>query len=190
MAEMKDLLEEGLIGPIQHLSTFCISQLDTTMSSFSKGVHTGKFVITFNNPLAKLKVSLCQTQKADFDADEFQIARTPTQAKFDPTAAYLLVGCLGGLGRSLALWMVERGARHLVFLSRSGADRAETVALAQELKAAGATPEVVRCDVTCQEAVTSAVKDISRRQKVKGVIHAAMIEGVSAVLKITREDEN
>lgn len=56
MAEMMALMDEGVIGSIQHLSTFCISQLEHAMSSFSKGVHTGKFVITFDNPAAELKV--------------------------------------------------------------------------------------------------------------------------------------
>ncbi|EGX93678.1 polyketide synthase, putative [Cordyceps militaris CM01] len=160
MDEMMALLDQGVVGPIQHLSSFCISQLESTMSSFSKGVHTGKFVITFDDPAAKLKV-----------------AQSAVRAKFDPTAAYLLVGGLGGLGCSLAMWMVERGARHLVFLSRSGADRPEAVSLVQNLKAVGANPEVVRCDVTCKAAVASAVGNISARFKVKGVIHAAMVEG-------------
>jgi len=31
-------------------------------------------------------------------------------------ASYLLVGDLGGIGRAVASWMVEKGARHLVFL--------------------------------------------------------------------------
>ncbi|KAI6777704.1 Beta-ketoacyl synthase [Emericellopsis cladophorae] len=168
MAEMLSLLDHGVIGPVQHLSTFCISQLESAMSSFSKGVHTGKFVITFDNPAAELK-----------------IARSVSRAAFDPTAAYLLVGCLGGLGRSLAAWMVERGARHLVFLSRSGADKPETVALVRDLEAAGAVPEVIRCDVICQKSVTLAVSDISCRTKVKGVIHAAMVEGDALLANAT-----
>ncbi|KAM3427390.1 hypothetical protein MY4824_009476 [Beauveria thailandica] len=160
MDEMMHLVDQGVIGPIQHLSSFCISQLESTMTNFSKGVHTGKFVITFDDPTAKLKV-----------------ARSAVRAKFDPAAAYLLVGGLGGLGRSLAMWMVERGARRLVFLSRSGADRPEAVTLVSDLEAVGASPKVVCCDVTCKEAVASAVSDISFRYQVKGVIHAAMVEG-------------
>ncbi|OAA40092.1 Beta-ketoacyl synthase [Beauveria brongniartii RCEF 3172] len=160
MDEMMHLVDQGVVGPIQHLSSFCISQLEPAMSNFSKGVHTGKFVITFDDPAARLKV-----------------ARSAVRAKFDPAAAYLLVGGLGGLGRSLAMWMVERGARHLVFLSRSGADRPEAVALVKDLEAVGASPKVVCCDVTCKAAVASAVSDISARYQVKGVIHAAMVEG-------------
>lgn len=76
--------------------------------------------------------------------------------------------------------MVERGARHLVFLSRSGADKPETVSLVEELAAAGARPEVLRCDVTDQRGLVSAVQRASSLGQVKGVIHAAMVEGVSS----------
>ncbi len=101
------------------------------------------------------------------------------RARFDPYAAYLLAGALGGLGRSLAAWMVERGARHLVFLSRSGIAKPEAAGTVQELLNAGADPEVIRCDLTDRKALLSAVEKISETRQIKGVIHAAMVEGVS-----------
>ncbi|EED13647.1 polyketide synthase, putative [Talaromyces stipitatus ATCC 10500] len=162
MTEMIKLIHEGVIGPIKHLTTFCISQLDSALSTFSKGLHIGKFVISFNNPAATLK-----------------IARPALRVTFDPNAAYLLVGCLGGLGRSLATWMVERGARHLVFLSRSGANNPEVVSFVEQLVAAGANPEIIRCDVCDKNALISTVGKTSNIRKVKGVIHAAMVEGDS-----------
>ncbi|KAI0483732.1 putative polyketide synthase [Xylaria cf. heliscus] len=165
MAEMTELIDQGVVGPIKHLTTFDISRLESAMSTFSKGLHTGKFVITFHNPASALK------------ADLLKISRPVTRATFDPNAAYLLVGCLGGLGRSLAAWMVERGARHLVFLSRSGADKPETAAIVKELVTAGAAPDIIRCDVTDKTAVVSVVGRISAARQVKGVIHAAMVEG-------------
>lgn len=39
---------------------------------------------------------------------------------FRAEVSYLLVGGLGGLGRSIAMWMVENWAKHLIFLSRGG----------------------------------------------------------------------
>nr|ART89046.1 polyene polyketide synthase 1 [Agaricomycetes sp.] len=40
---------------------------------------------------------------------------------FDPRAAYVIVGGIGGLGASIARCLVENGARHIVLTSRSGA---------------------------------------------------------------------
>lgn len=78
--------------------------------------------------------------------------------------------------------MVERGARHLVFLSRSGMTKPEAVRTVQELLAAGANPEVISCDVTDRKALFSAVEKVSQKRQIKGVIHAAMVEGVSGLL--------
>ncbi|KGO64075.1 Acyl transferase/acyl hydrolase/lysophospholipase [Penicillium italicum] len=160
MTEMMRLIQDGIIGPIRHLTTFCISRLETAMNLFSKGLHTGKFIITFRDPTATLK-----------------IARPVARAVFDPNATYLLVGCLGGLGRSLSTWMVEQGARHLAFLSRSGTNKPEAVSTVEELTAAGAYPEVIQCNVADLNALTSAVEKLSATRRVKGVIHAAMVEG-------------
>lgn len=40
---------------------------------------------------------------------------------FRSDATYLLIGGMGGIGRSVAVWMAENGARNFVFLSRSAA---------------------------------------------------------------------
>lgn len=58
MAEMIAHIDQGVIGPVKRLNCFCISQLESAMMSFSKGVHTGKFIITFHNPAAILKVRI------------------------------------------------------------------------------------------------------------------------------------
>ncbi|KAJ5961793.1 Polyketide synthase KR [Penicillium viridicatum] len=149
MTEMTGLINEGVIGPIRHLTPFCISRLETAMTSFSKGLHTGKFIITFRDPTATLK-----------------IARPVTRGAFDPT--YLLVGCLGGLGRSLSAWMVEEGARHLAFLSRSGINKSKAISIMEELTAAGAHPEVIQCNLTDQKALASAVEKLPATRQVKG----------------------
>jgi fatty acid synthase len=39
---------------------------------------------------------------------------------FDPRRCYVLVGGLGGLGLELTQWMIERGARHVMLVSKRG----------------------------------------------------------------------
>ena len=75
--------------------------------------------------------------------------------------------------------MVEKGARHLAFLSRSGTNKPEAVSIVEELVAAGAKPEVIQCNVANQKALVSAVQKLAATRQVKGVIHAAMVEGAS-----------
>jgi NADPH:quinone reductase-like Zn-dependent oxidoreductase len=88
-----------------------------------------------------------------------RVAVTPSRylSVFDPEKVYLLVGCLGGLGRSLSRWMVARGARHFVFLGRSGADKPDAQQLVSRLEKAGATVGVVRGDVSQAADVNAAV---------------------------------
>ncbi|KAM3064981.1 hypothetical protein ACMFMG_001189 [Clarireedia jacksonii] len=66
---------------------------------------------------------------------------------FDPEKVYLLIGCLGGLGRSLSHWMISRGARHFVFLGSPSSDKPSAQDLVSRLENAGAHVTVVRGDV-------------------------------------------
>src|SRR5271155_3243668 len=108
------------------------------------------------------------------------VYRAPMPLQFDPNASYLLVGCLGGLGRSIASWMRDRGARHFLFLSRSGVDKPEAAALIQDLQNATNEPgsenmtvQVVRGDVTKIQDVERAVA--LAQSPIRGVIQAAVV---------------
>jgi NADPH:quinone reductase-like Zn-dependent oxidoreductase len=101
------------------------------------------------------------------------------QIRFRPDATYFLVGCLGGLGRSLTSWMVQRGARRFAFLSRSGTDKADAADLVRALEGMGVTCQVIRGDVANKENVQAAIQSIPASHPVRGVVHAAMVLRVS-----------
>ncbi|KAJ5382343.1 polyketide synthase [Penicillium concentricum] len=112
-----------------------------------------------------------------FNYNDLAVQTYPTERKlqFIPDAAYLLVGCLGGLGRSLTPWMMERGARDFVFLSRSGDDKAEAKSLVKSLQVAGARVRVFRTDASDVKGVTEAVVQVTSQRPIRGVVHAAMV---------------
>ncbi|KAI9659497.1 MAG: putative secondary metabolism biosynthetic enzyme [Bathelium mastoideum] len=85
--------------------------------------------------------------------------RAPTA--FRSNASYLLVGGLGGLGRVVAAWMVENGARNILFLSRSAKEDPETTPFFDELRARGCTVSTFSGSVTSQSDVESAVKRLT-----------------------------
>nr|APX43990.1 polyketide synthase [Pestalotiopsis microspora] len=103
--------------------------------------------------------------------------KTPSRQKlaFRGDATYLLVGCLGGLGRSLTRWMMESGAKRFLFLSRSGTDAPSAAKLVEDLGAAGATIKVVRGDATNRKDVVRAVQQVPSTNPLRGVVHAAMV---------------
>lgn len=92
--------------------------------------------------------------------------------KFDSEKTYLMIGCLGGLGRSMSKWMTKQGARKFVFLGRSGLDRTPARKLVDELESSGAAVKVVRGDVGVYEDVQRCVDVVEG--PIGGVIQAAM----------------
>ncbi|KAJ5204653.1 polyketide synthase [Penicillium cinerascens] len=97
------------------------------------------------------------------------------KVRFSSDSAYILVGCLGGLGRSLTTWMLERGCRDFVFLSRSGTATAEAAGVVKRLEEAGASVGVFCVDASDEAAVTRVVADVSSTRPIRGVIDAAMV---------------
>ena len=98
---------------------------------------------------------------------------------FDENSSYLIAGGLGGLGRSAARWMVSRGVRNLILLSRSGAQSDTAVALIEELKAKGAHVEAPACDVTKLDMLRTVLEScLKTMPAVKGVIQGSMVLSV------------
>ena len=71
--------------------------------------------------------------------------------------------------------MVERGARKLIFLSRSGTDSPSALALVEGLKGSGVDAVVIRADVTSKPQLAKAVASVNPRYPIRGVVHAAMV---------------
>ncbi|KAM5456327.1 Type I Iterative PKS [Microsporum audouinii] len=97
------------------------------------------------------------------------------QLRFSPDDVYLLVGCLGGLGRSLTSWMISRGAKHFAFISRSADDKPEAAQLIKTIKEAGAIPQVFRGDASKLSDVSHVIATVTSERRIRGVIHAAMV---------------
>jgi myxalamid-type polyketide synthase MxaB len=88
-------------------------------------------------------------------------------------ATYLITGGLGGLGLVMASGLVERGARHLVLMGRSGASEDAQRAM-DELEQAGATVWIAEGDVSSREDVARILTHIVETMPaLRGIIHAA-----------------
>ena len=94
-------------------------------------------------------------------------------------ASYVIAGGFGDLGRCVAMWMVERGARHLILLSRSGPNTAAAKAMLQALELCGATIHAPLCDVTDYSSLEEELRRCSNAMPpIKGCIQT------SAALKV------
>ncbi|UQA57021.1 type I polyketide synthase [Polyangium aurulentum] len=124
------------------------------------------------------------------DGDEDQIALRPEgrhvarlarrsvgshPAAIRPDATYLLTGGLGALGLLCARWLVDRGARHLVLVGRSGPSDAARDAV-RAMENAGANVRIASADVASEERMAALLDDVRRTMPpLRGVLHAACV---------------
>ncbi|RYP80513.1 hypothetical protein DL770_006186 [Monosporascus sp. CRB-9-2] len=168
LADVVDLFRREVISSIKPLSVFDVSDVRKAMRYFSSRNRMGKVVVALEKedswiPLRPMKYS----------------------TTFSPDKTYILIGCLGGLGRSLSRWMTLRGARKFVFLGRSGANKPAARALLQDLKLSGCECTVVTGDVCIKADVEKTVAAVEG--KIGGVVQAAM--GLSEALFTTMTNE-
>ncbi|KAJ5503703.1 Acyl transferase/acyl hydrolase/lysophospholipase [Penicillium fimorum] len=99
-----------------------------------------------------------------------------TQPLFRANASYMLVGGLGGIGREVASWMAQNGAKSLVFVNRSGLSKYETQATVRRLVEKGIQVTTRACDISNETEVQGMLHDLSRCvPPIRGMIQAAMV---------------
>ncbi|KAI0172251.1 putative polyketide synthase [Hypoxylon sp. FL1284] len=152
-----ELYSTGQIQPILPVTTKRPMQVNEVIQSIPSDMGSGKYVISYD-------------ENVTFKAFP---SRTPLKFKSDVT--YLMIGCLGGLGRQVALWMAQKGAKHMVFVSRSGEDSPAAAATVKILRDRDVNVSVLRADITRREELASAFAQINPAIPIKGVLNAAGI---------------
>jgi acyl transferase domain-containing protein/acyl carrier protein len=94
--------------------------------------------------------------------------------KLDPDATYLITGGLGDLGLEVADWMIKKGAKHLVLISRRGRCLADERLV--RLEESDAKIVIAQADVSELEQLAKVFQEINRSlPPLRGLIHAAGI---------------
>ncbi|KAL4936894.1 KR domain-containing protein [Aspergillus oleicola] len=93
----------------------------------------------------------------------------------ESNVSFLLSGGMGGIGRRIARWMVSRGARYLILLSRTTKTDESCIQFLEELKLKGVTVAAPACNI-CDYGALKTVLDGLRTimPPVKGCVQAAM----------------
>ncbi len=103
----------------------------------------------------------------------------PERMRLDPEGTYVITGGLGAVGPRVARWLIDRGGRKLVLISRSGMGsgsvRERRTQLIEDMRARGAEVEVIAADAADATAMRRAFDDIRvRGGRIKGICHAAV----------------
>jgi myxalamid-type polyketide synthase MxaE and MxaD len=142
--------------------------------------------------------SLCDVCLADLPEQEIawrsgalyvsRLART-RMAPCDPPvvradATYVITGGFGGIGLTVARWLVDRGARHLLLTGRREPSEVAAAAL-QVLRDAGADLITASADVADFEQLSHVMAMANR--EIRGVFHCAGVLDDGIVVKLNRE---
>jgi len=155
-----DLVSRGQVDPPLPTQVYPVSEIEKAFRHVHGG-DTGSTIVSMGDDdvvpkFLRLKSTWC------FDAD----------------ASYLVAGGLGGIGRVLLAWMVDRGARHLVVPSRSGPNSSKAARdVISGLRSKGATVLTPCCDVSSKPRVEEMLEECRARgmPPIKGCINAAMV---------------
>ncbi|RDA84718.1 hypothetical protein CP532_5236 [Ophiocordyceps camponoti-leonardi (nom. inval.)] len=154
------LFESGVVDYIRPIVTYDMSDVESAFREMQRGTHIGKIVLRIT-PESQAPV----------------MPPKPATLRLKPDATYVLVGGFGGLGRAQALFMAEHGARHLVFVSRSGSARQEAKDLIVTLaEKHGVDARVYAADVADEEQLRAVMDDVALTMPpIRGVIQGAMV---------------
>ena len=159
LTKVFDLFKSGTIKPVRPVSVFDIGDIQEAFRTMQNGLHLGKIV------LKKNKDSVIPALPHDAH---------PLALKDDAT--YVLVGGLGGLGRGLAPYMAEHGAKHLAFFSRTEEVPPAAQKVLDQLKEMEVDARVYVADVTDADNLKKVVARINTEMPpIKGVVQGAMV---------------
>ena len=161
LTESMDLIRRNIAKPCRPLEVFATSDITQAFRQFSLGTRMGKVAVSFEDRTSRIKI-------VDKQFNTMLAANK----------SYVMIGCLGGLGRSFSKWMMSRGARNFVFLGPSGLDKPAAKILVEDPRGQGAAVEVLRGDVGNPNDVEGTIQ--AAKLPVGGVIQAAM--GLSEAL--------
>ncbi len=153
--EVVALFERGELQP-QEITEYPISKLPEAMKFMTRAAYRGKIVMNMQ--------------------DDRLRTLPPRHAQFHAERCYLISAGASGFGLEIARWMVSRGARHLVLLSRSGPKSDADRAAVAEMREDGAKILLAQTDVTDLTALNQLMQQIkSEMPPLAGVIHGAAV---------------
>lgn len=163
-SQVMALFTADVIKTITPTTVFGISEVEKAFRLLQSGKTTGKLVVV-PRPSEQVKATHPRPSNNLLRAD----------------ATYLIIGGTGGLGRSMTKWMVSRGAKNIVLLSRRGQVEGAVADLVKDMKIlAGANIAVKACDVAEMDDVTGLIEACSVEfPPIAGVVHAGMVLRVS-----------
>lgn len=183
LAEIVRLVDQQVLKPVHPRTIRPIRDVQAAFRSVQTGAHVGKIVLS-----------------TEADAQVWTMPRprgVTARPVLRPDASYLVVGGVGGIGRSIAHWLVAHGAKNLILLSRSAGDLCldknrdtDGALFVGELREAGCRVKPVSCDISLASSLAKALRacEDDGLPPVRGVVQGAMLLRDAIFEQMTLDD--
>lgn len=169
-SDVSKIIQNGSLKPVAPVLQFGMADVEKAFRFMQAGKHMGKVVVRVDDK--DVVPAVPRTPKVNVSSD----------------ATYVVAG-LGGICREIGRWLAEKGAKSLIFLSRSAASSEGNKSFAEELiRTYGTDIHAFDCDVGDQAALAAVLEKCSGLPPVKGCVTGAMVLDVSP-LDASKEDE-
>jgi acyl transferase domain-containing protein/NADPH:quinone reductase-like Zn-dependent oxidoreductase/acyl carrier protein/NADP-dependent 3-hydroxy acid dehydrogenase YdfG len=155
--EMMQYFEQGELSPLPY-TAFAADRVVDAFRFMQQARQIGKVVVEYRR------------------APQAQAVTSPVSKRLElpDERTWLVTGGLAGFGLRVAQWLVDRGARQLVLLSRRGQPDAGSQVLIDQWKAAGVQVQALACDVSDRAALAEVLARVRKTlPPLGGVFHAA-----------------
>ncbi|RMZ82891.1 hypothetical protein DV737_g1950, partial [Chaetothyriales sp. CBS 132003] len=153
-----DFYDKEHISPLP-MKIFPASQTQDAFRFMEKGQHIGRVGVAMKQP--------------GEEAEPLETVKRALKTSFNGSASYLMIGGLGGIGRAVSRWMVDHGAREIIYMSRSAGLTNKDDAFVQELRSMGCTAKLVAGDTTKLEDVERAIA--AATLPLRGIVQMSMV---------------
>ncbi|KAK8023336.1 hypothetical protein PG991_006575 [Apiospora marii] len=170
LSMMAGLIEKQVVKPVQPVTVYPMQDIQAAFRFVQSGAQMGRVVLSAG------------------PEEQVRVVPRPkgltSRTQLRPDASYLIVGGVGGIGRSVAHWLVSHGARNLILISRSASDLeleknkdTEGALFVRELREMGCRVLPVSCDISIASSLTTALRASADAglPPVRGVVQGAML---------------
>ncbi|KAG5306378.1 FAS synthase, partial [Pseudoatta argentina] len=156
-------IKNGAIRPLQS-TVFSEQQLEQGFRFMATGKHIGKVLLKIRDEEPKKRIS--STLKT--------VAAIP-RTYINPEKSYVLIGGLGGFGLELANWMVARGAKFIILVSRSGIRTGYQALCVRRWRENGVKIVIFNTDVTTLSGTQRLIQESNQLAPVGGIFNLAVV---------------
>ncbi|KAF5554613.1 polyketide synthase [Fusarium mexicanum] len=170
--ETARLIHDGTVKPIAPLQLFSMAEVEKAFRHMQAGKHMGKVIVSVK------------------DDDVVPAMPRAPHVNIHANATYVIAG-VGGICKEIGLWLAEKGAKHMVLLSRSAASSEVNKAFTSELQTAyDVNTYSYDCDVSNKNSLSQVLLDLKTKNipEIKGCVTGAMVLKDTLFDKMTADD--